>query len=284
MKLRSCIAALAVLAATAPVVAEPYVVGPDIPVLDGILLTGRHAERPLSFLIEVNAVTPEQALVSLDQVSRVEIEVISGQAEFLIPARNGISNRRKVVYKSDLVEMPAIKVGRKGSDSSVEIRVDGDLLGDRIRIGTMGRDELDHSVENPVMRPAVLLFDKDRRYAIVDESRMDLRPSTLEEGSELLRRSLEESDESGSVVRIFDEDGPFPDIDHCPLDMWRRPEIADRLPRSSCLFNVVPVGRLEWQGNGNPQNAGYSVKPESSSVLVVCVTQMPTYPEPFGLV
>ncbi len=150
------------------------------------MLTGRHAERPISFLIETNVVTPRQALVSLDQISLVEVKIISGQAEFLVPTPNGISNRRRIVYKSDLVYMPAIKSGNEGNDSSIEIRVNGELLGERIRIGTLKPTDLDLSLELPLMRPALLLFDKNRRYAIVDESRMDL--NSLEESNETYRR------------------------------------------------------------------------------------------------
>lgn len=244
-------AALLFFALTTGAAGDPGVA--DRPVLQGVDLEGRPDvfEDEISILIREGQISPSQLLLELDREAEIVFEFILGKALFVVEAEDRRIRKlaRFATFDSE-IRLPPIDP--QGSQSLLQVSVDGAPLATPFRIGIAEEATKGLALRIPALRPTILLYDWERGLIVLDPLRLDLT------------KSLEPEDETSRIPG----DGDGPNIDFCPEEMWRSPGLGDKLPQNTCLLNVLPSGKVEWISMNAPANVGYSVKPESLETLI----------------
>lgn len=238
---------------------------PDKPVFQGIQLDNRDPEHRLAILVETGAVSPPQVLLELDRPREIVLEISSwGPARFVdgSSAEGAAEGSKRLTYTAGTVRLPALRVGYPGQDSALTISVDGESIGDPIRIGCLGRGVIERiHMRSQAVRPAILLLNQAGRLVIIDpflfgDPALDLPLFRRDTGS------------GGSPHGPGHLPGDDDDFVWCPPELWAAPEVGNPMSNNECAYILRPSGKVTWKGVSDPAAAGYSYLPESSGSLL----------------
>jgi len=255
------------------------------PVLQGIDLENRDEESRLSILIQTGELMPPVALLRLVQPSEIVLEIQSGEAEFLYSKDKTVDRTRvkRGEYHADTVVLPSLFAGESEFEESVlTVFVDGVAWGMPLRVATLGKGIIKNLwLEMRTLGPAILEVDEHQRFILFDPQRIAHEELEGDVGRLDFSRVVEEfragcgplSEEDESNQTFSGEfDAIQEDGDHrCPVLVWYRPKTSDRpFQANNCFSNLKLFGSVEFVGVTPP--AGFSVKPESASLLFAPTT------------